>query len=321
MKNPFLLLIPAFICILFSACQKQNVTTPVVNNKTDSTPVTGGTYYLASIEERSDDSSFVNHTGFEYDNSGRITGFFATPAFEGDNNTFDKITYNGNEAVMILTIPPFPFPGIHSADTVWFTMGNDNKALKRIHYHFDEDDGSSGTSSPWWQYIYDTTNYEYDAAGFIKREMLASKQININIVVGKPDTASSYGIKIKDYTVLNSNVVGRTSTWFSNNQTVEETITYEYNNAYPNNLLMTNPAVLMECNLFYGWPINPKNKNIPEKISNTTVYKDASGAVVNTTVSSNSLSFTYDANGHMATMTDPAFPANIKWYFTYGKQQ
>ncbi len=320
MKNPFLLLIPAFICIMFSACQKQNVTPPVVLNKTDSTPVTtGGTYYLASIEERSDDSSFVNHTGFEYDTSGRITSFFATPTFEGDNYVSDKITYNGNEAVMILTIPPAPFPGLHTADTVWFTMGNDNKALKRIHYHFDEDDGSSGTS-PFWQYIYDTTNYEYDAAGLIKRETLSSKQININIVVGKPDTTNYSRILTKDYTVLNGNVVGRTSTWFSNNQTVEETITYEYNNAYPNNLLMTNPAVLMECNLFYGWPINPKYKNIPEKITNTTVYKDASGAVVNTTESSNSLSFTYDANGHMATMTDPAFPPNIKWYFTYGKQ-
>ncbi len=320
MKNPFLFLIPAFICIMFSACQKQSVNPPVVLNKTDSTPVTtGGTYYLASIEERSDDSSFVNHTGFEYDNSGRITGFFATPTFEGDNFTFDKITYNGNEAVMILTIPPYPLPGLHSADTVWFTLDNDNKALKRIHYHFDEDDGSSGTS-PFWQYIYDTTNYEYDAAGLIKRETVSSKNINMNNLSGYPDTTSSYGIKIKDYTVLNGNVVGRTSTWFSNNQTVEETITYEYNNAYPNNLLMTNPAVLMECNLFYGWPINPKYKNIPEKITNTTVYKDASGAVVNTTDTSNSLSFTYDANGHMATMTDPAFPPNIKWYFTYGKQ-
>jgi hypothetical protein len=121
MKNPFLLLIPTFICIVFSACQKQNVV-----SSTPPPVITGQTYYLASIEERSDDSSFVNHTGFEYDTSGRITSFFATPTFEGDDYATDKITYNGNEAVMILTIPPAPFPGLHTADTVWFTMDNDN---------------------------------------------------------------------------------------------------------------------------------------------------------------------------------------------------
>ena len=124
----------------FASCTQQDHSTPAT---------TGGTYYLASIEERSDDSSFVNHTGFEYDNSGRITSFFATPTFEGDNYRSDKITYNGNEAVMILTIPPYPFPGLHSADTIWFTMDNDNKALKRIHYHFDEDDGFFRYQSPF----------------------------------------------------------------------------------------------------------------------------------------------------------------------------
>jgi YD repeat-containing protein len=310
------LFIPAGFLLFASACQKQNTIsptpTPIIQNP-DTTKTDSVKFHLAAFDERSDDSSFINYTGFEYDASGRIIR-----GFSYNLATIFTVTYNGNEALMLLNIPDIGIPGLYNTDTIRFTLDADNNALKRVHYHYLHDDGSSG-SQPLTEYVYDTTDYEYDAAGLLKRETVRSRDSSIRNISGSISISNSYVDRVADFTVTDGNVTEIKSVWSQNNQTVEKTTTFEYSNAYPNHARLTNPAILMELHMFYDWPMNDKYKNIPENVVNKTVYTDAGGTVLNTIETSNPMSLLYGTDGYLTTLIDPAFPSNIKFYFRYSK--
>ena len=320
MKPLIRLFVSTGIFLFVTACQKQNTTTstPVVIQNPDTTSIDTGKYRLTAFEERSDDGSFVYHVGFEYDASGRIIRSFSSNN-NGAPDTNFTVTYSGNEAMLLKPVVQMPEIGIYSTDTVRFTLDADNKALKRVGYSYLQNDDSSG-GLPIRTYTYDTTVYEYDATGLIKKQTQGKRDSIIWIVSGIKSVTNTLISSVADYTVSDGNVVGmsQVSIRATDNQVVEKTVSFEYSNAYPNHAGLTNPAILKELNIFYDWPLNNNYKNIPERIVSKTIYKDANGTIVNTIDSTNPMSMIFDANGYLTTMIDPAFP-NSKWYYTYSK--
>jgi YD repeat-containing protein len=316
MKTLTRLFISVSIYLILSSCQKNSITsTPVVTPKPDTTSLDTGTYHLTDIDERAGDSSIIAYTGFEYDASDRIT---RGVEYNNSGTTF-TVTYTGNQGLLIENIPEIGIPGMIITDTVRFTLNANNTPIRKIHSNYMWDDGSF-TSTPSVHFINDTTDYVYDAAGLLITESIITRDYTAGLP-SKGDTINNYYGQVFNYTNVDGNVTGKNAVWTLNGNTITKSTTYDYTHAYPNKGYFTNPVILKNSNMFYDWPINVSYKNIPEHFVTTTTTTDAGGNVIGSTVSNNGMTFTYDANGNLATMTDldPGFPAGTKWYFRYSK--
>lgn len=319
MKSLNRLFIPACFILFISSCKKENTTTtppPVVNPNPDTTTVVTGKLRLLSVERRKDDSSLVYSFGFLYDATGRITRIFSP-----ENNPagiMATISYNGNQAVFAHPVSS-PFPGILSTDTIRFTLDSDNKAFKRIEFVYYQNDDTLG-SHIMKQFTYDTTAYEYNAAGLLTKETREVRDSTIFINNGVISMTSTLRNIISNHQISNGNVVAinQVSVTTPGNQTEEKNISFEYTNAYPNNAAFSNPAIMNEMNLFYDWPLNNGYKNMPDRMTSAIVEKDGLGNVLNTSGSNYTLDLAFDKNGYLSTYFDSNFTGG-KWYYLYGK--
>jgi hypothetical protein len=301
---------------LIPSCNKEVSNTNNNNNTQDTTTQDPAKIYLTAIEQRSDDSSFVYHLGFEYDAAGRIIRCSSHTNNSVPVTNF-TVTYNGNQA--LYAKPIFQMPGLLSTDTILFTLDANHKAIKRLEMNYQENDDTTG-SHPIRTYTYDTTSYEYDATGLLQKETRGKRDSITWITSGSSSVTNTYISSITDHTISNGNVTGESKVAIrsTDNEREETTLSFEYNNAYANKSDFNNAAILGELNLFYAWPLNNGYKNMPEKINTSTVYKDSNGNIFNTISSTNSMSLTFSANGYLATMFDPAYPTG-RWYYIYNK--
>jgi hypothetical protein len=307
MKSLNLLLSFACIFLFVSSCKKENSTKPDTNS--DSNVKTR----LMSIERRKDDSSLVYSYGFQYDSSGRITRIFSPE--DNPQGIMATISYNGNDAVFSHPASN-PLPGIYGMDTIWFTLDSDNKALKRIEYNYQENDDTF-PGHPIKSYTYDTTVYEYDGAGLLAKETRDERDSTIWINNGVTTTYNNLHTTINTHQISGGNVVGINQVSVGN-PTVEKNVSFEYNNAYPNNVALSNPAIMNEMNIFYDWPLNNGYKNMPDKMTSETINRDGSGNIINTSSTTYLLGLSFDKNGYLATYFDSNYTGG-KWYYIYNK--
>jgi hypothetical protein len=316
MKSLNRLFIFASIILFVSSCKKEVTPAPIVNPKPDTTSDNTGSFRLMSVERRNDDSSLVYSYGFQYDASGRITRIFS-PA-NNPQVTMATISYNGNEAVFAHPAVN-PLPGIYSTDTIRFTLDSDNKALKRIEYSYLQNDDTLG-SLPIKTYIFDTTAYEYDAAGLLLKETRGLRDSTIWIINGVISMNNNLHNTITNHHISGGNVVGinQVSVTTPGNFTEEKNVSFEYSNAYPNNAAFSNPAVMNEMNFFYDWPLNNSYKNMPDKMTSETINKDGSGNILHTSNTDYTLGLAFDKNGFLTTYFDSNYTGG-KWYYLYSK--
>lgn len=319
MKSLNLLFAFASIILFVSSCKKENTTTspsPIVNPKPDTTSDSTVKFRLMSVERRTDDSTLVYSFGFQYDSSGRITRVFSPE--NNPQGTIATISYNGVEAVFAHPVTS-PLPGIYSTDTIRFTMNSDNKALIRIEHSYLQNDDTLGTH-PIKSYTFDTTVYEYDAAGLLAKETREVRDSTIWINNGVTSMTNDLHNTITNHQISGGNVVGinQISVTTPGNQTEEKNVTFEYGKAYPNNAALSNPAIMNEMNLFYDWPLNNGYKNMPDNMTSETIDKDGSGNIINTSNSTYILGLTFDKNQYLATYFDSNYTGG-KWYYLYSK--
>ncbi|HSZ33166.1 MAG TPA: hypothetical protein VK772_07635 [Puia sp.] len=314
MKSLKLLLSFAGIILFISSCKKENTTNNVVNPKTDSSSDSNAKYRLMSVERRKDDSSLIYSYGFQYDSSGRITRIFSPE--NNPQGIMATISYNGNEAVYAQPATN-PYPGVYGADTIWFTLDSDNKALKRIEFNLVQNDSPGGIPTT---YTFDTTVYEYDAAGLLAKETRAERDSVIWNNNGMITISNNVHHTITNHQISGGNVIEKDQVSVnppgSPNQ--ETSTTFEYSSAYPDNVALSNPAIMNEMNMFYDWPLNNGYKNMPDKMTSETINKDASGNIINTSSTTYLLSLSFDKNGYLATYFDSNYTGG-KWYFLYSK--
>jgi hypothetical protein len=287
--------------LLLSSCQKQNST-----NNTSPEQL-----HLIAIEMAS--ANGIYHLSLDYDANGRIIK--GSSSFNNSSpQTNFTVAYNNSE--VLFAKPNFDIPGFFATDTLRFILNSNRLPTKRTENIFQE--SKAPQAIPQRSFIFDTTYYEYDAAGLLSKETHTVRDTtwknNGSIITANQKTTA-----VTNYTTVNGNVttVNKTTltiaTTYSNGTSSsgygnqEVTRTFEYGTNYPNKTDFTNTLLLNEFNLFKTWPLNEGYKNLPEKITTVTVEKDATGAVKSTTTSTDVMVAAFDSKGWLSTITDPAY--------------
>ncbi|HWI93321.1 MAG TPA: hypothetical protein VNT20_18710 [Flavisolibacter sp.] len=230
------------------------------------------------------DTSITYRKVFDYDNLGRITQVQFNFGTRGA--LVASIAYQGNQILM----KPTPFnPAFSDIDSVVLIMDAANHVQKRLGYSFFE---VLPPDNPQRTYSYDTTLYQYNAAGLLQKETATHRDSTWIVNAGDTQTWIYITNTISDYTNTDGNLASISSThdatsyshqhgkdYVSRSSTVSVK-SFEYTKAYPNKTDFSNAAVLTELGyLQLQTPINKNYKNLPDKITSISTNRDQAGAI------------------------------------------
>jgi hypothetical protein len=299
------------IILIFSSCEKVSEPAP---------PVTGeeATVRLKGIDEPGPFGSSLKRR-FVYDTMGRIIQVMS----QIDSNAFAvdfDIIYNGNEIIM--ASPTHHVSYATTTDTTSLYLDATKRVVLRTRKTFVE----LKTSIPIERkYQYDTTFYEYDTEGLMKKEIYHNTDSTWYDHPVSPSSVIIRSTAVKDYTNLDGNVV-RTSeistmttvtrqdgALNTSAESLETTKAYEYPGAFPNKTDFTNAIILHDMALF-DFPFNANYRNLPEVFRSTYIQKDQNGTIVSTDQSDYSQQFTFNSSGFLATKSIVGSPNSVTTY-------
>jgi len=307
MKNvPLPLLILCFVSSLLS-CNKNKEEIKVTELR------------LIGIEYKN--ANNFSRTNLEYDASGRITRITYQQNEIATHTQFD-ISYANNEIVMAQ--PAMSNANSDVADTIRLFLDANNRVIKRINHFFFEVKGPA--NPPQRTYTYDTTLYEYDAAGLPTKEIYTKKD-STWFNNGQVATYFYFTSGVTTYTSSNGNI---TSSNYSDKMTLTTTLptntytqyrtnttskTFQYAKKYPNNTDFSNAAVLRELNVFSDLPFGSYSPYLPNMLTSSSVQKDGNGVIMSTDDFSTTYDFSYNAFRFVSSRVD----AESKVKYLYGK--
>ena len=179
---------------------------------------------------------------------------------------------------------------------------------------------------PQRTYTYDTTLYEYDAAGLPTKEIYTKKD-STWFNIGQVATYFYFTSGVTTYTSSNGNI---TSSNYSDKMTLTTTLptntftqfrtntttkTFQYTKSFPNNTDFSNSAVLKELNIFTDLPFGSHSPYLPSMVTSASVQKDGNGVIMSTDDFSNTYDFSYNAFRFVSSRVD----AFSKVKYLYGK--
>ena len=266
----------------------------------------------------------TNNMQFTYDGNGRITKVTSNTN-AGTLSPRFSISYSGNEILMVS--PPLTTPGVTGTDSIKLYLRPDGNIDHRIVVRYYELFGPNNL--PQRSYYYDTTHYQYDGAGlrtgfvfnWLDTTWFNPGQVtthssrtngNFTMINSNGNLVQQSGSAISVWTTFNS--TGGSSTMSRIDESSE---VYEYSKSYPNKMDFKNAAVLEQLYLF-NTPINPRYKNLPDKISYSQVSKNPNGTIISTNAFSMIPQHTFNSYGFVKTRFFPAAP-NEKMTFVYNK--
>jgi len=257
---------------------------------------------------------------FNYNSDGRMIG---QTYFDGDVSTpICAISYNGNEAIVIKTLTS---PDVVEDTEIRITLDNEGKALKKIQRTFME---FKGSIIPQRQYIYDTVNYEYDAAGLLKKTTggrFDSTWFNPNdleIWVDRSTSTANYTtsdgnfLNSVEVSIINGSHLMNGTTYHFDNKRDEETWVYEYSKQYPNKTDFANAALLNELDII-PFVLNRNYKKMPDKIIWTLVSKDKNGNLLTSSDGGRNMTLEYDAKGYLSTVSSSYGQFSDQFFLAY----
>lgn len=264
----------------------------------------------------------VHHTNIHYDATGRIERV-STRVNGAASQTSFTVSYSGNE--IILALRPINEPSSTIIDSIYLFLNSSNKLEKRFHKSSQE---FRAPSNPQRTYVYDTTIFEYDGAGILKKETL--KHFDTTwFNPGTATTAATRSTDITEYSVSGGNIISARSvsqlmtiSYFPgrviNTINSKETNTqFGYSRAFSNKTDFANVAILNELLLHY-LPLNPNQSNLPDRLDETITQKDGSGNIVAVSRTIQNQQFTYTSYGFIASRFDEA-NSNLKTRYIYNK--
>lgn len=295
----------SLLCLLlFVACKKEEV------------PVNTDEVRLKGIETIFRDGQ-KNNLNIDYDGIGRISKVSSSSNNDPAELVFD-VTYTNNIIRLIYFHENSSYMTI--ADTTWLVLdGSQRTAQRRKHIFFS----SSVPQEPTQRtYIHDTTNYEYDVAGLLKKQTSSiwdstwHNQGFTRITTTRSNSITNYNVQSNN--VVGSNTItNRTTTSqqlgtrYVSSESQQTNYTYHYSKAYPFKTDFTNAAVLNEISLFFGVPASKSNTYIPDKIETSTVKKDGNGNITSTDNFTYNQSFSYNSYGFVTSIFDERNPGTI----------
>src|SRR5690349_21765002 len=156
MKNIVAVLSLCIFSLIFSSCKKEKDT---VN--TDQVRLVEIISQLNATDQ--------SHTNISYDQNGRISKVTSHINNQASLTLFD-VSYSANE--IMLTVSPQNDASITILDTIRLTLDANQRVSKRISKSLQEYRPPFNNLQRTFEY--DTSVYEYDAAGLLKKEIRGS---------------------------------------------------------------------------------------------------------------------------------------------------
>jgi len=274
--------------------------------------------------ESTEYSGNIVNTEYQFDNQGRITGITwkknADPPV-----SLVSVAYTGNEVVLV-SFPTYD-PAYNQTSEVRLTLDGSGKTQKRIQKtHL-----SSKTPNGSQEYRNDTTIYEYDGGGLLKKTIQNRRDslwIHANYTIIRQFNSTT------NYTNSGGNLISKDEfvTYpYTTTQNGVITISggsseyhdvYNYTKGFANQTDFRNAPVLQEYPLFvYDPPLNGNYKNMPDQIMIKNTDRDINGNITFNISGTVNVGRSYDTRGFLSAITIP--PGNTqdtKINFYYGKK-
>lgn len=256
----------------------------------------------------------------EYDASGRISKI-SSRLNNGPVLSLFDVTYSNNEIRLIYL--QSNTAAKKTSDTIWLVLDNKQRILQRRSHRYLA--VVSLQEPPQNRYTYDTTNFEYDAAGLLKkqnwslRDSLWSNNGMIRIYNTYATSTTNY--TIQGDKVVNANVSGNreiqlrhSGSLSISNYSHTSKHTYHYTKAYPFKTDFSNAAVLNEMNFFNSVGFSKSHAFIPNMIETSAEDKDGNGTITSSDNYTINQHYTYNSYGFIASRTDDSNPGRITNY-------
>lgn len=278
---------------------------------------------LLRIETTDYNGNLVN-TEYQYDNQGRIIRITSK---KNNEKPVEVVTvgYSGND-VFLVSFPDFDAAYTQSTE-VRLTLDASGKPQKRIEYT----NRVSKVPNPSKEFRYDTSFYEYDATGLLKK----ITRIRRDSIWLQQD----YIVKRKfdfivNYTNSNGNLISRDEFVTYPYTTIRAGVTtisggsseyhhvYNYTKGFSNGTDFKNAYVLNEYPFFfYDPPLNGNYKNMPDQIVVNNIDRDINGNIIFNGKGTYNLDRVYDKNGFLSTITIPPGSTQfVIFNFVYGRK-
>ena len=278
-----------FLLIVFTGCKKNDI------------PVTGDFHLVRATIV----GGWPYKAEFGYDASGRLLKQTVS------NNANDAVVmthfnYTGNE--IAISYPDNP--SFIQQDTRYLVDAQ-NRPAKRV-YH--DEDSYNSEFGPQKQFRSETTDYEYDANGYLIRQtgifkdstsyypsaagiLTVTLEVNTYIVIHEIADGNLKSIK----KTTQQNIQLLQGGIYSRQQTIEETTVFSYDKNYPNHFDFANAFLLNEAKVlpFTSYFPDLRFSNYPNKAVTTKVTKDASGTIISTETSTKEYNLTFNTNGYL----------------------
>ena len=260
--------------------------------------------------ESVDSAGNVYNTTFEFDQEGRITKLSGVKN-NGTPSVGLIITYSGNVATF--SDGPWSNGPLYENRIVRYQLNNDHQPILRTEY---DSFFISPPEPPQRTIKTDSTRYEYDAAGLLKKvtgTYIDSTWTNQGFV----QTSTIRSTYTRDYTNSNGKLTGITthvqeksitknaSYQASSSSTTEGTHTFEYPHNEPHKTDFSNTWLLAELHILYEpeYPLTSSYSYFPEKVTYSEVTKDANGQIINTRSDSRTLMLDLNSFGFISAYT------------------
>jgi hypothetical protein len=282
-----------FLVILFSACKKDK-------------PLSGEKRLVSTTTFSSNGPIYQD---FQYDALGRLTKRVTRQG--GVLTVTAGLNYTGNEVA--ITYPTEP--SITQQDTRYQLDGSQRPST-RIFSHFEDFTSPQGFG-PEKHFGSDTTNYEYNASGFMFRYNGVLKDSlsyypTIGVLQNSTNTVRYTAVyemeggnlkSIKRSSVKNYFQVNQPpGTTYSFQQTEEETTVFYYDKNYPNKFDFRNAFLLTELDVlpFHQYTPNAGFLNFPNKAITTRITKNTAGNIISTDVDTQEVNLDFDKDGYIS---------------------
>jgi hypothetical protein len=265
----------------------------------------------------------VVNTEYRYDNLGRITSIMQGKANE-QLTVAVTVSYNGNEATLLSQ--PEVDPSLTQTTEVRFTLDASGKPQKRIEYTHRV--SKNPVSAPAQEFRYDTSLYEYDQGGLLKR-IIRSRRDSFWV-------EQDYIIKRKfdftvDYVNSGGNLISKDEhvtypiTTTQNGVTTlsggssDQHLVFNYTKSFPNQTDFKNAFILNEYMPYYEPPLNSNYKNMINQCMISNTDRDLNGNIIFNANGVANMDRTYDSKGFLSTIQiPPGSTQDIKINFIYG---
>jgi len=264
------------------------------------------------------------NTEYQYDNQGRITGITRKKNDEPPVSIV-SVAYTGNEVVLV-SFPNYD-PSYNQTSEVRLTLDASGRIQKRIQsIHISSK--SPGVSE---EYRYDTTIYEYDATGLLKK---TTQNRRDSLWIQTNYTVKRQFNSIANYTNSGGNLISKDEyvTYpYSTTQNGVTTVSggsseyhtvFNYTKGFSNQTDFRNAPVLKEYPLFsYDPPLNPNYKNMPDQFVVKNTDRDINGNIIFNITGTINVARNYDTKGFLSTITiPPGSSQDTRINFYYGKR-